>query len=78
MRWFVATKAKKEKAPATDGRIVAFGEDAFWIGMAAKVAGLSQAEFVRERFRECVRDELQANGVDPDRAYAKAQVANQQ
>lgn len=63
------TKRKPTVERPPDGRVVAFAEDAFWIGFAARLTGRTQAEFIEEEFREAVRRVLVKHGVDPDKAF---------
>lgn len=64
------SKAKRKKVKPNEGRVVTFPEDSFWLGTAARVLKLSQAEFVREYVRPVVRKVLVENGTDPDKILA--------
>ena len=68
-------RTKTRSRSEADGRGLArralYADEAYWIGMAAKLTGVSMHEFVSRELRATVRKVLAANGIDPDKAWAK-------
>ncbi len=67
------TKSQARTVAGGDGlaRRALYAKDAYWIGMAAKLTGVSMHEFVSRELRASVRRLLLANGIDPDKSWAK-------
>ncbi len=67
---------KTQPRPDSKGRRLVqramYADEAYWIGLAAKLSGISMHEFVSRSMRKHVRSVLERAGIDPDVALAEA------